>query len=580
MADRWNTFALDKFFPEEVRSLAEGADTLVSSVTKLFKLVEAALKVTSALASQAASNPVEAALSEILEELESTLEGLLEGTTAHAIMIPLQKQPYGRGEAIPAEDVDEAEITPDFDQFLTDNAFYRQTVDDITPDAVSFINTSHTALGGNKGFWRALTLSTRDEGDAARPKFPGDYAVTGVAVVYGADTMAELQTNFDTFSQLLHVGDRSDPAARTRPVVQNLKALAVPVIEEGHIGVLLSWDPLPPVTNFKFFSDEQIISTEIFIIRSTNPQVRGFFSWGDLFSSQPSGSSSDLPEEGDHKVIARVPNDGFVKQYIDSESLVEGTTYYYTASVRYKVEDEFQPMGPLSAVQRTKHSGRAQSTRKSELPDWWATPSLVQLFPPLEGILGQIHLTLSSFKTRSASSSGIQSVIDQTISQVQGLIKQGEEIVEEFSHATDKLIALSSTELAATSATSFSITQGGIDGWLAELGQRLGDTSDPTRPPFDGGELVGGFVIVAGAPSLPSLEPFAAILELFFGSGEDNPLLDALDSVDAVISTPTETVFDDDMNATRVDPNDVPEETTPAIVFDETMKPADSVDCT
>lgn len=579
MAEQWNTFALDKFFPEEVRTLAEGADTLVSSFTSLLHLVETALEITSALAAQASSNPVEAALAEILEELEEVLEGLLEGTTAHAIMVPIQKQPYGRGENIPAEDVDQAELTPDFDQFLTDNAFYRQTVDDISPDAVSFINTSHTALGGNKGFWRALTLSTRDEADPARPRFPENFAVTGVAVVFGADTMAELQTNFDALSHLLHVGDRADPSARTRPVVQNLKALAVPVIEEGHIGVRLTWDPLPPVTNFKFFSDEQIISTEIFIIRSTNSLLRTSFSWGELFSAQPSGSANDLPEEGEYKVIARVPNDGFVQQYIDSEELVEGTTYFYTASVRYKVEEEFQPMGPLCSVQRAKHSGRAQSTRKSELPDWWATPSLIQLFPPLEGILGQIKLTLGAFKTRSSSSSGIQPVIDQTIVQIQGLVQQGEELIEEFGHATDKLIELSSTELTAISSTSFSVTKGGIDGWLAELGNRLGDTGDSSRPPFDGGDLVGGFVIVAGAPSLPQLEAFTTILELFFGASESNPLLDALDSIDVLLPTSTETVFDEDMNATRVDPNDVSEESTPSIVFDETMKPADSVDC-
>lgn len=583
MANDWSTFKLGGLFPDSAKQLATGVSSLMDSLNAVLTLTKTALTLSEQLATSAATSPVEATLRATISELNDFIDDLAGNTTAHAILVPIQKQFFGIGVQPQEDDTVSLELTPTFDDLLQENAFFRQLVDDITPDTVSFINSAPTAIGGNKGFWKALALSLQDEGDLARPDFDSDFAVAGVAVVFGAQTLADLQPHFDVLNQVVNTGNRSDLSSRTRPVAQNVRVHAVPINATGNIGVQIDWDPVPPTSNFPLFSPEQLIATEIFIVRSTDSSFREQPAWNQTFSRQPRDSANDLQSENNAQVVARLRNDGLVTRYIDDDAdLIAGQAYYYGVAIRYTIEGKTQSMGNFSAVRQARYTARPQNTRKAEPPDWWATPSLIQLFPALEGLLNQVRLAIAALDSKSTSNSGLQAIIRQTVRQIDTLINQGETIAATLTAINTKLISLLTTPLGATSATVITVNSGGMDGWLGELASRLTATEDPSRPPFDNSELVGGLVIVAGAPNLPTLQPFVDLLTLFFGSSgssEDNALITALDTIDNTLALNTEITLSAGLTPVRTPSDDIVPETAPRTVFDESMFPEETVDC-
>lgn len=575
MPENWQTFKIDNVFPPEVRTVVEAVSTVTGTLTEILNLTKTALEITSALAQTAASNPMEEAINAAVSEIEQFIDDLTQSTAAHAILIPIQKQYFGRGQRRPATDLPPEESIVSSTSLENDGRFREP------PSAVTarFINNAPTASGGNEGFWRALAVSLLDEGDFNKPEFPSNFAVAGAAIIFGATSYAELQENFDLFSQLLNVGSRTELAGNTRPTLENLRGRAVPItsVSPARIGVQLDWDPVPTAVGIPLYSDEQIIVEEMFIVRSTDPAFREQFSWNQAFSRQPKDETTDLQAQDKIKVVARVLNDGFTVRYVDQDpTLLEGNAYYYGVALRYSIDGIPQPMGNFSNVIRVEHTGRCQSTRRSVAPDWWASPSLIALFPDLEALINIVKLEIAGLNSRSGSNSGPSAIINQTINQINTLVEQGEELLAKINNTTAKLAALTNKELnAATSSTTLSVSSGGMDAWMGQLAARLADTTDPTRPPFDNGELVSGVVIVAGAPNLPLLQPFLDLLALFFGSGDDNPIIRAVDSVEAITREAEVVVFGEDMAPSRV--SDPTAEVPPRVAFSPEMTPKE--DC-
>lgn len=585
MAERWHQAELDKLFPDALRDAVSAIDAVNDQITTAYSIIKAALEAAKLLADLASQDPIEAALRQAIEQIEAFLDGLLEGTTAHAIMIPIQKQYFGLGEPIPPNSVDPTSITPSFDDLVDDGGYAQQVVRDITPESISFVNTTATATGGNQGYWRELVLSLYDSGDFAKPDFPSNFAVTGACVVFGSENLADLYKIIALLNRLLNMGFRADMAARSQPAPSTLSARIMPMPTKGTIGVQLDWAPIPPVKLAPLFSGEQMIITDIFVIRSTDAQLRERFSWGKVFSTEPT-SSNDLVSNVNTRVIASIKNDGFISRYIDDSDLDINQAYYYAIALRYRIGDVVQPMSLLSNVVRVFYDARPGTTRFSEPPDWFATPSLVQLFPILETINSKIKLFINGLLARTASNNGIASLIDQTIQQIEALLAQGQKIADELQELENLLRNLANADTATgIYTTTFDVSRGGMQAWTGELARRLSDGSDPTRPPFDGHELVAGFVIVAGAPTLPRLEAFRALLELFFGSSPDNPFKVAFDSM-GTPPPPTAITFDGNMVATRSPATStattglvtIPSVTKPQVVFDSSMKPAETAD--
>jgi len=471
---------------------------------------------------------------------------------------------------------------------LEENAFSEDTEVDDT--LVNFINNAPASTAGNRGFWRVLAESTRDVGDGNRPTFTPDFAVAGTTLVFGSDSLADLYKIFELIESLLELGARADLSGRTHLTVQNLKALALPITvpedpnNPASIGVSLTWDKLGPGVTFPAFSSDQQVVVEYLVIRSTSPRLREASTWSQVFAQQPASDDiTDLPEEGANKVIARLPNDGFVTGYLDEDpDLVEGAVYYYAVAARIEVNvdadfetDVILPVGNLSNVIRIEVR-RPGDSKGGEPPDWIGTPSLASLFPALEALINQIRLALSQLGSFSLSG---PSILDEIIQQIESLIARGERVVAILDEINRRLAALLTSDVGGIFSTTFAVPTGGIDGWLGELAKRLSDPSDNTRPPFDNNELVAGVVVVGGAPTLPALDPLLSLLELFFGGGSSNTLLDAINEIDIVVTATEKRVFGEDMTVTTVPLGTPDEDNSPQVVFDASMRPVDTVNC-
>jgi hypothetical protein len=206
---------------------------------------------------------------------------------------------------------------------------------------------------------------------------------------------------------------------------------------------------------------------------------------------------------------------------------------------------------------------------------------VVALVQPLNGLLIQLQQILEPLKRQSVSNSGPAAIVEQTISQIQSLIDRGERVSAELNTSADALSALAQIDLSATAtvlSTDFSVSSGGMEGWMAELAQRFSDPNDLSKPNFTEGSLVAGIVLVAGAPSLNRLDTFKDLMAVLFGSSDDNPLLDAINTVDASLPSPGVIVFNNGLVPSRSASS--PEEEKPAISFDSAMNPVTKpVDC-
>lgn len=592
----WTSVQLNPPFADEILAASNSVSDALSAVNDFLGIIKELLELARALSFDISANPIEEAIRLLIAEIDRFLAGLLQSTRVHAIFIPIQKVPLTpaqlRGQQVVQTlidpDVNEDDRYDSFDEMLEENAFSGATEVDET--LIDFIDNSPSATAGNRGFWRVLAESTRDIGDGNRPTFTPDFAVAGTTLVFGSTDMAELYRIFELIGSLLALGARSDLSGRTNITVQNLRALALPITvpedenNPASIGVSLTWDKLGPAITFPAFSSDQQVVVEYLVIRSTSPQLREAYTWSQVFSRQPSFvDTSDLPEEGNSKVIARIPNDGFVTGYLDEDpELIEGAVYYYSVVARIEVNvdadfetDVILPISNLSNVVRIEVR-RPGDSKGGEPPDWIGTPSLASLFPALEALINQIRLALSQLGSFSLSGPNI---LDEIISQIEGLVTRSEQVVAILNEINNRLAALLTSDVSGIYATTFSVPVGGIDGWLGELARRLSDPADNTRPPFDNNELVAGVVVVGGAPTLPALDPLLSLLELFFGGSSSNTLLSTINEIDNVVTATERRVFGEDMTVSTV-PLGTPEEDNSAkVVFDDAMQPVDSVNC-
>lgn len=543
MSDKWNAFEPAQFFPPAVQSATDALDGAIAAGTASLKLAQKALTIAKALSAKAQTNPVEAALRATLAEIEEFVDGITGNTQCHAILIPIRKKIQRR--------------TP------SQLGNFRDLVTNFNDPTYGFIQASRSATAGTPVFWRTLVESVKDVGDTNRPDFPSTYATTGVCVLAAADTLTDLQVPLQLFANLFLGNLRLSPTASVLPVVQDLKVSSGAI--QGGTGVSLRWTPLAPVANLPLFTGDTVVAKEIFLVRTSDPLSQGFSNWMDLFIHEPLDSPTDLQEKGNAKVIARIQNHGFVRSYVDTTNVLDPkTTYYYAACVRYTIEGVVQPMGAFSNVVRVSRRAPSRATSRGVPPDWVATPTLLQLIPPLNTVVGRVKLGLSRLGTRTLSNTGNAQLLASTLTQIERLVQTWEQTFSEVQDVTDRLQVI--TSLGAPGgmyATTITKETGGIDGWLAELAKRLSDETDDSRPQVSDSAVVIGYVIVAGAPRLPELKALRALLELFFGSHPANPLIGIAAAFDGAGNAATPT----------------PTASSPVLGYDAALQPAKSPQC-
>lgn len=509
MASQWHSFEPSQLFPVPIQRAASAVTALVDTAARATAVTEKALRLASKIASKVSTNPVEDALRAALAEVNDFVAGLEFNTQAHAIIIPIRKKALRRTKGRPA-----------IEDFV-----------DPSEPVYAFLQNAKTARAGTGMFFRTLVDSLGDAGDLNRPQFPPNYATVGACVLAGAESLSDLQVPLRLFSTLFATNQRVAPDSGVLPVLQNLRVTTLAGMDG--VQAALRWDPLPPVTNLPLFTGELLTAREIFLIQTTKPFTQGWSTWNDLFSAEPLDSPTDLQDKGDSRVVARIRNNGFVTAHVDtSRTLDPKKTYYYTACVRYALDGEIQPMGPLSNTVRVSRSAPQPSTRRATAPDWIATPAAVTLFPPLHTVLNQLRLTAAQMGSLTTSNTGGSQLLSQTIQQLQRLTQQWESLVQDTKEVTDRLQLLTSARApGGIYATTITNGTGGIDRWMSDLARRLSDTEDPSAPNLSDQAMVVGFVIVGGAPRLPQLAPLVALLQAFFGRHDRSAVAEVLDTL-------------------------------------------------
>lgn len=418
------------------------------------------------------------------------------------------------------------------------------------------VDTAYKSLtsrsGGNAGFFNTFLSAISDEFDSNRPQNfnVNDEVVMGVALV-GATSLAAIIPAANSFYNIFKPAANEDPTARIVPVPQSLKAV---VVSKGT--VKLNWDP--PVQQFTtpYFPTSSFNVTRYAVIRSTSAKLLKANSVLDLFPSRDLVEGMTSTDEAQQYKVVDIGS-GANSSLID-DTLIAGVTYYYAVAWEVQVNEggslQFSLSSPLPTTTNIgfdrlsgaiKVSTDAPTvTQNSTPPDWISSPSVASLIPGLTDIVQTVVAKLSSITDQLATEG---SPLTQLTNLAQANIDQLTARVDALSFQLSQLTVTVSQPIPTLYATLIR-GKGGNAYLIGELASRLGDMSDPNRPPFDNNEYVLGVCVVAGGATKPDIDAIQSLLSSFFGpSTPTNPLVNILNAVSGAVAQAEATVFGDSM---------------------------------
>lgn len=461
--------------------------------------------------------------------LVSALSALVSGTKAHVILIPIAK-------VIPDQAPPRAPATVDDLQAWLDIRLGPATG---TAEAYQALVAG---AGGNSGFYRTFLESLFDVGDPNRPQFVNQSdAVTMTVIMAGAASYAAAAQAASVLDQLARPkGAVGGADARVIPVPQNVVARPVAAPSGGRIAVQVSWDPAAAVITLPYFPGLSIAVRKYAVIRMTQtsaPSARSVF---DLFATQAlvEGLSS-----GGATVIA--VGSGLNSRFLDPDPPTDpASPLYYCVAWEVDVAEPSGtvtlPFDQVSGIAKVSASSPPPAHTGSP-PDWNAVGSAIGAFPGLAATVQRVLAQVGSLVDGNPSpTSRLSGALRAAVGMADRLSARAGDLLADVS----RLQASLSRPLPSLHAIQLTSGTGGNAFLASELARRLGDLSDPARPPFDSGEYVCGMCIVAGAPRLADLEPVIALLGSLIGPATpENSLLSVLTAIDTVVTQAEATVF-------------------------------------
>jgi hypothetical protein len=178
-------------------------------------------------------------------------------------------------------------------------------------------------------------------------------------------------------------------------------------------------------------------------------------------------------------------------------------------------------------------------------PDWSSFGAAADVFPALatsvQTVIERAKLLVNG---RPSPASRISNALTVASAMADRLETRATDLMADV----DSLAASLARPLPSLYVTQMSSGTGGNAFLMSELSRRLGNISDPTRPPFDHGEYVCGACFVAGAPRLADLATAIAFFEALFGPATaTNPLMGILAAIDTAVTATEATVFGPDL---------------------------------
>lgn len=486
------------------------------------------------------------ALALLVQGLIDVVEGILQAGKMHVLFIPMAKVFSGATSTVP----------PTLEDVATALGFSFESAGvTITSGATRAYSQLAGGQGGNAGFFSAFLRSLTDILDPNRPQYdsPKDAVVMSV-VMAGAPTFAETVEMAAAFNRMFVPAANADLTARTIPTPQNVVAKIVTVPRAQRMGVQLSWEQPKNIYVLPFFPGVAIKATRYAVIRSTNNKAMTARSVTDLFSTRALtlGLTSDDAARSSKVIgIGSAANTSFV----DDSELDRLKTYYYHVAWEVDVTEKGKTttvkFDRLSNVAKTKTSV-PYATQNSTPPDWTAYGSMTDLVP---AVSVQIKVLLEQLRALSERRFGAAAQIAGTLDLLNEQLTTSLARLDELNASAKRFAAVLADPFPSMHATTFTGV-GGNAFLVSELAQRLQDTSDSNRPPFDDSEYVMGLCIVGGGPRLADIKVLTDFLNTIFGTpAEENALFQILNVIDSVV-TEQETVFGQNMQPTTdaVDP--------------------------
>ncbi len=554
----WNSLDPNQLLPSELTSAVSG---ITSALSSALSALSSGLSIPS-LPSLPSTDTTSIVINAILD----TIQGLLTAGKLHVLIIPIAK-------TIPLQPP--PPLPPTLTDLQNALAIDLGPPDTIAADAYSALVTS---TGGNAGFYNAFATSLTNPADPNRPQYDDQSdAVFMATMLIGAPRYASITSAASMLDQLTMPKGGNGTVARTIPVPQNLIARPVDSPISSDIGTRLDWDIPKNTYTSPYFAGISVAVTRYAVIRSTDPKARAARTVLDFFSTQ---NLTEGLTAGLHKVISI--GSGRTSAYLDTDQLDPAVPVYYCVAWETAVTElgttTTLPFDKVSNVEKVSVVA-PPPPQTGTSPSWEATGSAIEAFPPLaktaQTLLEQARVLA---KPSGSSSSRLNDAMALTTDAFKRLSARASELATDVKRLATSLArpipSMYVTQISGTGGNAF---------LLQQLARRLGDTSDPSRPPFDNGEYVCGVCFVAGAPRAADLAALLTFFEALFGTAAPaNPLLGLLAAIDTAVTQAEAAVFGPNMKplpaGTVVDPitGKAPVPATQVIANDGTPVTGDS----
>ncbi len=588
--------------PTGLATIGSGVATGLGAVRDALTAARAQVAVTQALARQTDTTTVQlasTAAQAVVTALTSAISTLLDDGGIYVLAIPVPKKGVAALVANALQGNNESAtitraptnsllrmLAPTLANQLRSNPLFANVMD---PDT--------TLNGGNAYFLKTLLESVYDAGDANRPRFPANGAYAYALLLAGASDLTSLASALPYFDRMFGL---QGPTTTGQGIADAIPTNVRAELQPRGTSVSLAWEPAPVTRLLSVFDGGVRTATHFAVIRSTDFRAKTARQVSDLFSGPlTEGATGNYGAT----VVAIRPYDGVLSRWVDSGPLEPGTRYFYHLAYRTRLDrNPLRPTTEGATVARAD-AGYHQLSACAEVevplpnsrannpgtrgtpPDWRRTPSLVRIFPPANAsvdlALGYLSRMVSGVTTVAAYDQQILDFLDREIA------RMGRE-VDSFNRFASSLTSAFTTPDVGVYTTVGSGT-GNVGTFIADISNKLADTSDDNRPPFDtGDEFVTGIVLLAVGATTAEIAVAAAAFQALFAptptrSGEGagvSSVLTELAVVEAELiaqigetaPTPTD-AFGTDMAPSSPGICGVPDFTAPNL--NESMEPED-----
>lgn len=522
----WNSINAGQLLPS---TLVSAVSTLTEFLAEGLGAIEDKLDVASNIPSiPSVPNATVAVVNALLD----TLSELLAGGRIHTLVVPIAKKPP-------------KPVPPPIPPTIQDlqNALGVDLGSTTNADEAAYARMLERA-GGNAGFYAAFAESLLDLSDQNRPQYDEQHdAVAMATLIVGAPTLASIASAATTLETLLKPkGSAGSMTARVVPTPQSLKARCVATPSGEGVGVCLDWDPPKNAYEARYFPGVTLTVKRYAVIRSTDPAMQSARSVWDLFNT---ATLAEGQTSGKH-VVVRIGS-GRNAAFLDEDADTTQPSYYAVAwecEVREEGIAATLAFDKLSSV--VKIAARVPTPPQTGVsPDWVATPSAIDMLP---GVSVAATKLIEQARVLLAPPANPVDRLRDATSLVSSVSARLSARASALGDDVKRLSAALARPMPGIYVTRMSSGSGGNAFLLAELAKRLGDTSDPSRPPFDHGEYVCGVCFVAGAARLADLASVLALFDSLFGPADaSNPLLGVLTAIDTLVTQAETEVFTPEM---------------------------------